>query len=273
MSTYTVIAPFLVTGLFLIFFIRKIMNKKSGIEDFESEMWEKIEKQSELQGRIDSEFLEYDYIIGAREYEKYLAMGIENLKNSINKLNVTSRAEVKKCYFEFKYNIFTIFSLNLTLITYLFKESKKIGAEKDFKQLILDFKESGAGNLFNVVRNRMQHGAILGGEFKYNFQTAHHPEGEKLEGFFEVNSDEWIEIREGCNIVGKTLYDSKIKDSKDKIITTFEIYLEKYRKLLVNIEQQFCKTFSNGMKEREKLIDDIDKIEEWLNDRGIYKSE
>lgn len=247
------------------------MNKKVSAEplDLFDKIFEKIDRQTEIQTQINQTFKEYDYIIQLREFLVQLKIALNQLNQTIADVKLNDKSDKEstmQAYSEMKFHYFGIFSTQLAFENYIYCESKKLKATDDFHSVIDTWKRRPEVRLVKAIRNRIQHGAMLDGSLRIEMKTRH--ESQSVLVFYVLDESIWKRVLKCVDRDTKEFFTNSVKPNKDRLHFLVSRYDESLRSLVELIERQFIQIYSVDLADRQALLGELDKIKEWFATKG-----
>ncbi len=243
------------------------------ISDKYRKIFDKIDRQIEIQNQINETFREYDYIIQLREFLSHLKLALNGLGQAIRDLGAKGfdQETMLRAYSEVKFYYFSVFSTQLAFENYLYSLSKKLKSMEDFHAIIDEWKHRPEVKLVKEIRNRIQHGALMDGNLQIEETMKTPSKSRSLVVCYMLDEDIWRKVVACVDRNAKDFFHKFVKPERDSLYFLATKYDESLSSLFDLIHSKFIQIYPSEMAERQTLLNELDGIEKWFKAKGLSR--
>ncbi|MBY0552940.1 hypothetical protein K2P97_00330 [bacterium] len=248
---------------------------KFSVQD--KEVFEKLDKEFELNQKIQNSFEEFHLVKQWHRLQSYLRHNLDLIKNEMSSIKcnddgVLSQDSVVMFYDRINFHVF-----NFLNTAYAFRQSLFLPKEPSFNWKskekfdvkATDFKNMYSQKIVIGIRSRIKSGLQLDSTLNYEVRTIHHPRGDGFEIGFDLATSDWEKIKSELNASNKIIFDAS--KSKNRLLDIFELFVSDAEKVLTDMESIFNEVFSQKIKDNTELKAELAEVERYFSDKGFHR--
>jgi hypothetical protein len=248
------------------------------MSDEDKEVFEKLDKEFELNRKIENSFEEFHLLKQWKRLNGYLQKNLNLIKQEMKSISIdpalgTLKQESVVMFYEninfHVYNFLnTAFSFREAL--YLVDSTRLNWPSHDkFIPRVNQFKSSYPHRVVNQLRSRIKTGLQLDSTLSYEVRTIHHPSGEGVTIGFDLESSDWEKIKSELDSESKKIFEKE--KNNNYLLEIFDLFVRESDQALKDIEQIFNDVFKNEIFKVANLKKELQEIEDYFNKKGFSR--
>lgn len=245
----------------------------------DKEIFEKLDKEFELNQKIQNSFEEFHLVKQWRRLHSYLKLHLDLIKNEMRSIRsedggVPSEESVVMFYDRINFHVFNFLNTAYSFRQSLFlpkEPSFNWKSKEKFETKATDFKSVYSHKIVIGIRSRIKSGLQLDSTLNYQVRTTHHPMGDGFEVGFDLATSDWEKIKSELSADNKIIFERNKNKNKNYLLDIFESFVFDAGTVLDEMETIFNDVFKLEIASVAELKAELAEIELYFSKRGFYR--
>lgn len=243
----------------------------------DKEVFDKLDKEFELNQRIQNSFEELHLLKQWWRLHGYLKHHIELIKSEMKSIAPDGNGAPAADSIVMFYDRINFHVFNFLNTAYAFRQSLFLPKEpaynwkskEQFDAKATEFKNTYSHRVVNEIRSRVKSGVQLDSTLNYQVRTIHHPKGDGFEIGFDLEASDWDKVKSKLDVTSKVTFENTKSDNY--LLEVFELFVSDSQKALKEIEDIFNAVFSKELITIADLKNELDEIECYFDEKGYHR--